>query len=268
MPQKPLNIVTEPYAEDENARVGLTDLKEVEFADDHVFVRRGRIFRIASFCFLVLLIFALRLFVYKLYYGIRIKDKKNLKAIKKSGAVICINHVFPLDVPMLVAALGIFRMSYILVAAQSFGIPVVRTIIKLGRCVPVSSKYKSLSKMQNEIIDMLKAGGRVIIPPEANEWAYYHKVRKFRRGAFFFANKASVPVLPAVFGYRRQRGIWFWKKRPCFDLQFLPVISCYDDGGNLKSSHDLMEETHKAMSEAFDKMLMKQGYVRAVQDQS
>ena len=257
--KKPLNIRTEPYSEEQDTHVvEIGRKRQVDFDENYTYVKKGWVFKFLSRCLYAVAFVILWPIILKLFYGTRIRGKKNLRALKKSGAVICFNHVFIHDVTCLSLAMFPRRMARFLSVPNNFGIPVVKTLVKYFRAVPIPSTYSATRKMRNEVIDMLKKGGSLAVAPEGSQWPYYNKIRDFKVGAFLFANRASVPILPVVYCYRRQRGIWLWRKRPCINLQFLPPIPPRDADGSPKSSARLMNETHTAMTVTFDNMLEKE----------
>ena len=76
--------------------------------------------------------------------------------------------------------------------------------------------------MINTIDGLLKKGEVVGIYPEGELIPYYEGIREFKNGAFNFAVKNQVPILPIVFTYREPEGIIrFIKKKPFITLTIL-----------------------------------------------
>ena len=62
--------------------------------------------------------------------------------------------------------------------------------------LPLSSNHKTLKKFMEATNELLKAGHFVLIYPEQSMWWNYRKPKPLKEGAFTFAVKNNVPVLP------------------------------------------------------------------------
>ncbi len=68
--------------------------------------------------------------------------------------------------------------------------------------LPLSSNKDTLKKFIQSTDKLLKEGNFVLIYPEQSMWWNYRKPRPFKRGAFTFAVRNSVPVLPCFITMR------------------------------------------------------------------
>ena len=92
----------------------------------------------------------------------------------------------------------------------------------LFRGIPIPRNVAGKEKMVNTIDGLLKRGEVVGIYPEGHLMPYYDGIREFKNGAFNFAVKNQVPVLPIVFTYREPEGILKkFKKKPFITLTIL-----------------------------------------------
>lgn len=62
--------------------------------------------------------------------------------------------------------------------------------------LPLSSNHKTLKKFMEATDTLLKAGHFVLIYPEQSMWWNYRKPKPLKNGAFMFACRNNVPVLP------------------------------------------------------------------------
>ena len=62
--------------------------------------------------------------------------------------------------------------------------------------LPIPSDYRLLAEMAAAADELLRRGEKILIYPEQAMWWNYRKPRPLKGGAFTFAAKASVPVLP------------------------------------------------------------------------
>lgn len=62
--------------------------------------------------------------------------------------------------------------------------------------LPLSSNLETMKKFFDATITLLKEGNFVLVYPEQSMWWNYRKPKPLKRGAYVFACKADVPVLP------------------------------------------------------------------------
>ena len=62
--------------------------------------------------------------------------------------------------------------------------------------LPLSSNLETLKKFQEAIDNILRDGHFVLVYPEQSRWWNYRKPKPLKTGAFMFASKNNVPVLP------------------------------------------------------------------------
>ena len=152
----------------------------------------------------------------KLVHGLEIEGRENLKNLE-DGYIVTANHINMLDCAMVV--LSLFpRTPYFLTLQTNLEIPFIKYLVALFRAFPVPRKYGDKVKMVNTVDKLLKDEEIVGIYPEGELIPYYNGVREFKDGAFNFAVKNQVPVLPIVFTYREVTGWrkYFKRKTTCF----------------------------------------------------
>lgn len=62
--------------------------------------------------------------------------------------------------------------------------------------LPLSSNYETMKKFVSAVDRLLKKGHFVLIYPEQSMWWNYRKPKPLKKGAFTFASRNQVPVLP------------------------------------------------------------------------
>ena len=214
--------------------------------EDKSFKARLRHFIIYSGIYTV--VFAL----HPLVYGLRIKGKENLRKNRKlfkNGAITVCNHVYRWDFLAVLQAVKYRRLCFparsdLIFTSDAFqvlgagGIPLPETL--------------SATKKFNEAFDNLHARKKWIhVFPESCRWDFYQPIRPFKLGAFTFAYRYNVPVIPMVISYRPRTGIYkiFRKRRndPLITLTIgepiLPDLTLQ----RKHSSQKMMEEAHACM---------------------
>ena len=148
-------------------------------------------------------------FIVLVWHGTVIKGKRNLRSLKKSGAVVVPNHVLYLD--CLIAAQCVYpKKLYYHVLERSMKVKGLSFIMKSLGAMPIPTKPSAKRAFMAETNQILKEGNFVCVYPEAACWPYYEKIRPFKTGAFHFAVKNNVPIVPICINFRQNRG--YFKK--------------------------------------------------------
>ncbi len=186
----------------------------------------------------------------KLAFSLKINGKENAKPLEGKGFITVCNHVNILDCTMVGVALN--RKDIVLTTIkENFEIPVVRLFVKALGAIPIPRSVKGIEKF-SEAVDTLLAQGKVIhFYPEGILFPYYNGLRGFRRGAFAYAVKNNVPILPMVITYHDRHSKI--RKSPTAQIHILPPV--YRDE-TLKTEReqikDMKQRVTKAMQDKFD----------------
>ena len=145
--------------------------------------------------------------------GLRVRGREVLRRHReglKTGAITIANHVYRLDCPCVLIAVGGRHTTRIPMFAPNF-----RTrdgyFMRLAGGVPIPEAEAGMSAMKkfNEAFDEFnRRGWWMHIFPEACRWDMYKPLRPFQKGAFTMSYKYGKPLLPCVITYRERRGIW------------------------------------------------------------
>ena len=156
----------------------------------------------------------------KLWHGLKIEGRENLDKVGDEYIAVA-NHINMIDCAMV--TLSIFpRIPYFLTLQSNLEIPIIKYLVMLFRGIPIPRNKSGKEKMVNTIDDLLQKGEVVGIYPEGELIPYYDGIREFKNGAFNFAVKNQVPILPIVFTYRDPEGIIkLIKKKPFITLTIL-----------------------------------------------
>ncbi len=130
-----------------------------------------------------------------------IRGRENLAAVKGCGALITCNHFNAFDnyavYKTLIPALE-GKMLYKVIREgnyTSFG-GFYGYLFRHCNTLPLSSSLKGIKALNNAMTELFARGEKILIYPEQAMWYNYRKPRPLKRGAFHFAVKNNVPVLP------------------------------------------------------------------------
>lgn len=140
----------------------------------------------------------------KVAYGAKVVGKENLKQLGTSGALCVCNHFHLLDTLFVREALGHFR-SYHTMGAANNKTGLGGAIIRCGGMLPLSDNLTAMRNFNREVDRLLKAGKFVNFYAEQAMWTNYQKPRPMKEGAFYYAVKSNVPVVPIFCTFRKNK---------------------------------------------------------------
>jgi len=183
-------------------------------------------------------------------WGFRISGRENVKLIKNTSAITVSNHVHDMDSPMLTQAF--FPDTPFFVALKhNFEMFCVGGIVRVLRGVPLppTDDIKSFAKFQEDINNLLQTTRhKVHLYPEASIDPYCRKLRNFKKGAFYFAVRNNVPVLPMVFVFPKPKKLRLIIGKPIYP-------SAVEGIGEMKEARAVVEiakETRNTMQKMLD----------------
>jgi 1-acyl-sn-glycerol-3-phosphate acyltransferase len=151
-------------------------------------------------------------------FGLKIKNRKAARKVRNTGAVTICNHIHEMD--STICAVGLAEKKLIYVSKPvNFDLNVAGMFVDILGSVPTPSSPKELQSFVYILSKQLRQGHLVHFYPEGELIRYERNLHDFRRGAFYLAIDAQVPVLPMRIICRKPDGLLrFFKKKPCFTL--------------------------------------------------
>ncbi len=200
-----------------------TDLLHDDFAENHIhtkkvgkdfrYERRSPVFRFFAFVIYYAVAFPLVWGIAKGYLGIRVENRKVLRAAKKSGFFLYANHTQALDafVPPLVS---FPKKAYTIANPDAVSIPGLSLLVQMLGGLPIPNKMEGMPPFLAAVEHRYQNGAAVAIYPEAHIWPFYTGIRPFPATSFRYPAKLNSPVFTAVTTYRMRGGLFFWVRRP------------------------------------------------------
>lgn len=131
----------------------------------------------------------------------RIEGIEHYLSLQKTGALLTCNHFNPYDNYAVYKAiqpyLGKKQLFKIIREGNYTSFPgLYGFFFRHCNTLPLASKLSAMKEMMASVNILLKRGEKVLIYPEQGMWWNYRKPRPLKSGAFRFAVKADVPILP------------------------------------------------------------------------
>lgn len=225
--------------------------KEVHLKPNYVFYRKSIWYKFWN-KFLIIL-FRLIFFIPNyLFAGVRIKGKKNKKNIK--GCMIVSNHVYPLDIFIILTALPTKRI-YVTTLESNMGFGIVSTFFRDGGAVPIPTDSMLLRRFNRETPEVIKKGYSVIFYPEAALIPYCDHIRNLLPGAFHYSYSSTKKIIPTVMTFHKPKGLYklFRGKKPCLHYNILEPYYIEDLGNKRQSLEKAKQDIQQMMSDYFIK---------------
>ena len=133
-------------------------------------------------------------------YGFRVVGGSNLhKAMglskKKQALILVSNHAIPLD-PLLHGLAILPRFTYFTLLEETVLTPVLGTLVRLLGGIPIPTDPDKLDDIESAAAWALKTRGFIHFYPEGECFLLNQDIKTFKAGAFYYAIKFGVPILP------------------------------------------------------------------------
>lgn len=216
---------------------------------NYEYIKEGKVFSFFSNLLYYGVAFPVLTILNKIVYDLKIEGKENIKNLQ-TGAISVSNHVLILDCSMVGLAFGLHKV-YFTTREGSFKLPFIRKLIKLLRAVPIPIKIENREYFITALDKALQNGKMIHFYPEQALWPYCEKIRNFKNGAFRFAIRNNVPVIPMVVTFREPKGIRkLFKRKKDVTLKILEPIQYVEEEDSQKVCIEkLKEQVQQVMKE-------------------
>lgn len=131
----------------------------------------------------------------------KVIGKENLKGIKK--AILTCNHIDIFD--CLVVQGNTPRTVYTTAAPFNNRKGFLGQMMRVGHMMPMSEDMEGKKHFTKAIEYFLNKNKYILFYPEQSMWLHYEKPRPYKDGAFHFAYKHNVPVVPMFITMKKRK---------------------------------------------------------------
>ena len=183
-------------------------------------------------------------------YGFRLRGKENIKKNKellKNGAMTVCNHTFRWDMSGIFTAIGWRQLRFPIWRDQLKGKDARRMHTMGG--IPVPESAADMRKFYEALDYYHKEGYWIHFFAEESRWEFYTPIRPFKKGAFVFAKRLNVPIIPMAYSYRERTGfLKLFGKEACVTLNVgEPILPNPEITDKREQIDDMRRRTHEAM---------------------
>jgi glycosyltransferase involved in cell wall biosynthesis/1-acyl-sn-glycerol-3-phosphate acyltransferase len=149
----------------------------------------------------------------KIAFGLKIENRKVLKAYRRSGCFLFGNHTQTMVDAFLPTLVSFPKKAYLIANPDVVSIPGIRQLVQMLGAIPIAGTLGGMKNMMEAIEHRNKAGGIIAVYPEAHIWPYYTGIRPFRSNSFAFPVKFHSPCFAVTTTYQERGGL-FAGERP------------------------------------------------------
>lgn len=153
---------------------------------------------------------------YKLRYRMCVEGRENVRAMRKNAAITICNHVHNTDSFML-TYMFYPNTPYFVALKHNFEAFLLGGLVRVMRGIPLPEDIKNFERFSNQVGEVLQNTNKKIhFYPEGEIVPYCRELRDFKNGAFHFAVKNNVPVMPFVIVFPAKKRIRVISCKPVF----------------------------------------------------
>lgn len=127
-----------------------------------------------------------------------IKGLENWQNVS-TGSIVTCNHFSPNDsfvTQKVLKASKKKKLYRVILEGNYTNPPMLKFFMRNCDVLPLSSNGKTMKKFLRSVDEILTRGDNILVYPEQAMWINYRKPRPLKEGAFRFAAKNNVPVVP------------------------------------------------------------------------
>lgn len=213
---KKIKYGTPRYYQDETKDDFLSTKTNLNITIDseYKYLNHNPIYNFFSTCLYYIIAIPLLAIYGRLFKGLRIKNKKNLRKAKKTGYVLYINHSNMMDPFLGHVFLAKLKRAYVIASKDAVSIFFVKTLVKALGTLPVPDTTGGLKNLHSTVSYLLAKKRVIVVYPEAHLWPYYTGLRPFPTTSFRFAANNNVPAIPVAVTYTEPRHPFKSRKKP------------------------------------------------------
>lgn len=229
-----------------------TEISQKKVDDNFVYVHENKLWRLCSTIFYYGIAAPILFFVAKIKRHVKVKNKKVLKKVKKTGYFLYGNHTNIYDAFTPHTQVSKFRKTYIIANPDAVSIKGVKNLVMMLGALPTPSSPQSVKNFNAAIEKRINQKRVIVIYPEAHIWPFYRGLRPFSDASFQYPAKLGAPVIAMVTTYRKGKNKILKRRRPFIDITLSepiypnPELSVRE---NMKHLHDSVYDFMKTTIE-------------------
>lgn len=204
-------------------------IKTKQIPADYPFVIRNPFWLVLEFIVYRLIATPLVWLIGKVGFGLRIKNRKVIRRMRKTGFYLFGNHTQAMMDAYTPSLCAFPHKAYIVANPDAVSIPGIRRIVQMLGAIPLPSTTHGYQRFIQALSYRTSRKKAVAIYPEAHIWPWYTGIRPFPDSSFAYPVAQGVPAIAFVTTYRKRR--LFKNLPPCMTVTlsepFYPDLSIH-----------------------------------------
>ena len=207
------------YSDELNDDFAGTKINKIKVDHTFPYVRKNPLWNGCAFVLYYVVAIPVVFLTAKLFLGLKFKNRRALRGLRKTGFYLFGNHTQQLDayVPPLAA---FPKRAHIVANADAVSIPLIRNLVMMLGAIPVPTEPSGLRTFADALSTRIAQKRCVAEYPERHIWPFYTGIRPFPDNSFHAPVHDDVPLVAMVTTYRRRRVLFFRVKRPGMTVTF------------------------------------------------
>lgn len=198
------------YRDAANEDYAGTDIDTKSVGADFPFAPIGAIWKFFAFIAYYVIAAPLVFFYCYLICGFRVKNRKAIRKIRKTGFFLYANHSHFTDA--FLAPIAAFpKRAYVIVGPDTVSIKGLRNFVQMVGAIPIPDVFSGMPSFLNAIRLRTEENCCISVFPEAHMWNYCTFLRPLKSGSFRYPIHLGVPSVAVAVTYQ-QRKLPFLKK--------------------------------------------------------
>lgn len=191
--------------------------------------------------------------IHPLVYGLKIEGRENIRKnrkLLKNGAITVCNHVYRWDMLAVLQAVK-YRKLWFPTRGDLIYSTDAKQVLGAGG-IPIPDTISGMKSFSEAFDELHRKKQWIHFFPETCRWDFYQPIRPFETGAFTFAWKYNIPVIPMVITFRPRTGIYRLfksKDTPLTTIHIGEPIMPDTSMTRKKCSSMMRDEAHRVMVE-------------------
>lgn len=180
---------------------------------DFPFASKNVLWNIASFFLYYCIAAPIVWMITKLYLGLKFRNRKAFRRVRKTGCFLYVNHTRDLDA--FLPPMATFPMrAYTIAGADAVSIKGIRNLVLMLGGLPIPTVLSGMPEFLKALDLRYRQHNCVAIFPEAHIWPFYTGIRPYPSTSFRYPAKLNAAVVAMVVTYRKRKGLFRFAKKP------------------------------------------------------
>ena len=172
---------------------------------DFPFALKGPFWAVPEFILYRLIATPLVWLIGKVGFGLRIKNRKVLRKLRKTGFYLYGNHTQNMMDAYTPTLCSFPHHAHVITSPDAVSIPLIRRIVQLLGAIPLPDTVKGYKHFLGALEQRIGQKRAIAIYPEAHIWPWYTGIRPFPDGSFGYPVMHGVPAVAFVTTFRKRK---------------------------------------------------------------